>query len=129
MNSDITTFIAKLRRCHVRQEREAVQLEILEYLSNLGIRYASNLTLFSDAVMRNKEEWYKKSMIECVHQAGREVGYQHEANRVELEVGKALLAVISDMEQVVQAESGGSEPGLDMTPSSTSEPSDESESE
>ena len=48
-------------------------------------------------------------MIECVHQAGRDVGYRHEANKVEIEAARALLSFICDMELGDQDEEGEAE--------------------
>jgi len=101
MQPDLNTYIERLRQSKTKKENESIQLDLIGYISGLGKSYEANLQLFSDAVIRNKEEWYKKSMTECVHQAGRDVGYRHEANRVEIEAAKALLTFIYDMELVV----------------------------
>lgn len=101
MNPDLKTYIERLRQSKTKKDKQAIQLDLIDYISDLGRSYESSLQLFSDSVIRNKEEWYKKSMTECVHQAGRDVGYRHEANRVEIEAAKALLTFIYDMELVL----------------------------
>ena len=121
MQPNLETYIKRLWKAKDKQERQKIQLDLIQYISELGQRYATNLQLYSDSVIRNKEEWYKKSMTECVHQAGRDVGYQHEANRVEIEAAKALLAFIYGMEMVFQDEPVEEEADSDTSPLTTLE--------
>ena len=100
---DISTYVFRLTKANV-QQRQIIKLELVEYLHNLGSQYSEQLRQFSQSVISNKEEWFKKSMTECVHQAGREVGYEHERTKVEIEATKILLQVIADTERVAQGE-------------------------
>lgn len=107
MDTNLEVFIERIRQTTKKEELRQIKLDLISYIGNLGQRFANNLQLYSDSVIKNKEEWWKSSMTECVHRAGRETGYLHEANKVEIEATKALLAFIYDMEsegQDVQAE-------------------------
>jgi ABC-type Na+ efflux pump permease subunit len=130
MNSNLEVIINKLKEKTTLEQKNQLRLDIISIMSDLGSQYASNLQDFSQSVINNKEEWYKKSMIECIHQAGREVGYQYEVNKTDIEACKALLQVISDMEKVDQ---GGSDDLLSnpaQTDSSTTlEQNDDKEEE
>lgn len=117
MQPDLKTYIERLRQCKSLKEKKNIQLDLVGYISDLGENYATNLFSFSDSVIRNKEEWYKKSMIECVHQAGRDVGYRHEANKVEIEAARALLSFICDMELEDQNEEDDQEEEKGTSPS------------
>lgn len=101
MRSDIRSFIVELSQAKTKEQVLAVQMALLEYLHDLGINHADQLRQFSEAAVRNKEEWWKKSMTECIHLAGREVGYSHESTKVEIEAAKILLQIISDTELAV----------------------------
>lgn len=119
MQPDLNTYIERLRKSTTKKEKESIQMDLIAYISDLGKSYETNLQLFSDSVIRNKEEWYKKSITECVHQAGRDVGYRHEANRVEIEAAKALLTFIYDMELVVPGSEDETEEDQETSVSTT----------
>lgn len=93
-------LIKRLRESKNKEERWQIKLDTISLISTLATNYAVNLQSYSSSVINNKEEYWKKSMIECIHQAGREVGYQHETDKINVEAAKALLEVISDMEKV-----------------------------
>lgn len=119
---DIENLTKRLKESKTREERMEIRLDTILLITNLAGQYASNLQNFSESIIRNKEEWFKKSMIECIHQAGREVGYQHEANRIDVEAAKALLEAICDMEMVHQGLLADQLSGqIPTDPSSTSE--------
>lgn len=119
MNPDLQTFTARVRKAKTRKELEEARLDLVDYISQLGRNYAIQFQSFSASVIQNKEEWYKKSMIECIHQAGRDVGYQHEATKIEIEASRALLTFICDMELVTPSEQDEQEPETDTSPSTT----------
>lgn len=120
---ELERLIKRVRESKSFEERVAIRLDIVELISTLGGQYATQLQVFSESVIRNKEEWYKKSMTECVHQAGREAGYLHEAYKADIEAAKELLKLTYDMEMVIQDELDGQPMSQPATvPSSISEP-------
>jgi hypothetical protein len=121
MQSDLQTFTARVRKATTKKELQEAHLDLVNYVSDLGRSYAIQFQSFSASVIQNKEEWYKKSMIECVHQAGRDIGYQHEATKIEIEAAKALLAFICDMELVDQDEQDAQETESDTSPLTSGE--------
>ena len=130
MAINIDNYVLKLKKAKDSNEILEVRLELVQYLSDLGEQYSSRLREFSSSVINNKEEWFKKSMTECIHQAGREVGYEHERVRVEIEAVKSLIQTICDIEKVeiVLSDDHPSGP-VPTVPSSTLELGDEPEEE
>jgi len=126
MAQTIDNFVLKLRNSKNSEEILDIRLELVKYLSDLSEQYSSRLREFSSSVINNKEEWFKKSMTECIHQAGREVGYEHERVRVEIEAVKSLIQTICDIDKVDQLSQGDHPSGpVTTVPSSTSELGDE----
>lgn len=125
MAINIDNYIMRLRNAKNSKEVLEIRLDLVKYLSDLGEQYSTGLREFSSSVINNKEEWFKKSMTECIHQAGREVGYQHEATRIEIEAVKSLIQTICDIDKVDQLSQDGhfSDPPT-IVPSSTSESGD-----
>lgn len=127
---ELERLIKRVRESKTTEERIALRLDIIGLMSSLGQQYASNMQSFSDSVIRNKEEWYKKSMIECIHQAGREVGYLHEAIKTDIEACKHLVQATYDIELVLAGELDNLSVDPESTdPSSTSEQSYDTEEE
>lgn len=101
---ELDRLIQRVADSRTQEERIRIRLEIISLISELGRLYAAGMQNFSESVIRNKEEWYKKSMTECIHQAGREVGYQHESYKIDIEAAKQLIQATYDMELLL---SGG----------------------
>lgn len=120
----IEPYLEQIKQASTIESLINIQLELLKEIDRLADELASSLTDFANVVQSEKEEGFKKAVSECVYRAGVATGYAHERIRVQIELAKTFLSIISDM--VADHRKSGAP--LKGNPPASSEASEESSS-